>query len=71
VNALEGGGALAKSDYTSRHDTTNNSSVRITITEASSWVGSYTVTAWHEGAKSQSTPVTVSGSRKVDFTLTK
>jgi plastocyanin len=33
--------------------------------------GSYTVTAWHEGAKNQSKPVTVSGGGKADFTLTK
>ncbi|HEV3511510.1 MAG TPA: plastocyanin/azurin family copper-binding protein [Candidatus Sulfotelmatobacter sp.] len=33
--------------------------------------GSYTVTAWHEGAKSESKPVTVSGSGKADFALTK
>jgi plastocyanin len=33
--------------------------------------GSYTVTAWHEGAKSQSKPVTVSGDTKADFTLSK
>jgi plastocyanin len=33
--------------------------------------GSYTMTAWHEGAKSQSQLVTVSGSGKADFTLTK
>src|SRR5450755_3645941 len=33
--------------------------------------GSYTVTAWHEGAKSQSKPVTVSGEGKADFTLSK
>ena len=33
--------------------------------------GSYTVTAWHEGAKNQSKPVTVSGDSKVDFTLSK
>ena len=33
--------------------------------------GSYTVTVWHEGAKNQSTPVTVSGGGKADFTLTK
>jgi hypothetical protein len=33
--------------------------------------GSYTVTVWHEGAKNQSKPVTVSGSGTVDFTLTK
>lgn len=33
--------------------------------------GSYTVVAWHEGAKNQSKPVTVSGSGKADFTLTK
>ena len=33
--------------------------------------GSYTVTAWHEGYKNQSKPVTVSGDAKVDFTLAK
>jgi plastocyanin len=33
--------------------------------------GSYTATAWHEGAKAQSKPVTVSGSGKVDFALSK
>jgi plastocyanin len=33
--------------------------------------GSYTVTAWHEGAKSQSKPVTVAGGGKADFTLSK
>jgi plastocyanin len=33
--------------------------------------GSYTVTAWHEGAKNQSKPVTVSGGAKADFTFTK
>lgn len=33
--------------------------------------GSYTVTAWHEGAKNSSKPVTVSGEGKADFTLTK
>jgi len=33
--------------------------------------GSYTVTVWHEGAKNQSKPVTVAGSGKVDFTLSK
>ena len=33
--------------------------------------GSYTVTAWHEGAKNQSKPVTVAGGGKADFTLTK
>jgi plastocyanin len=33
--------------------------------------GSYTVTAWHEGAKKQSKPVTESGEGKVDFTLSK
>lgn len=33
--------------------------------------GSYTVTVWHEGAKSQSKPVTVAGGGKADFTLTK
>ena len=33
--------------------------------------GSYTVTGWHEGAKSQSKPVTVAGDTKADFTLSK
>jgi len=33
--------------------------------------GSYSVTAWHEGAKNQSKPVTVAGGGKADFTLTK
>ena len=33
--------------------------------------GSYTVTAWHEGYKTQSKPVTVASDAKVDFTLTK
>ncbi len=33
--------------------------------------GSYTVTAWHEGAKNQSKPVAASGDAKADFTLTK
>jgi plastocyanin len=33
--------------------------------------GSYTVTAWHEGAKNQSRPVAVSGDAKADFTLSK
>ena len=33
--------------------------------------GSYTLTVWHEGAKNQSKPVTVAGSGKADFTLTK
>ncbi len=33
--------------------------------------GSYTVTVWHEGAKNQSKPVTVSGGGKADFVLTK
>ncbi len=33
--------------------------------------GSYTLTAWHDGAKSQSKPVTVSGGGKADFTLNK
>jgi plastocyanin len=33
--------------------------------------GSYTVTAWHEGAKSQSKPVNVAGDSKADFTLSK
>jgi plastocyanin len=33
--------------------------------------GSYTATAWHEGAKNSSKPVTVAGESKADFTLTK
>jgi plastocyanin len=33
--------------------------------------GSYTLTAWHEGFKTQSKPVTVSGGAKTDFTLSK
>jgi plastocyanin len=33
--------------------------------------GSYTVTAWHEGAKGQSKPVSVAGDTKADFTLSK
>jgi plastocyanin len=33
--------------------------------------GSYSVTAWHEGAKNQSKPVTVAGEGKADFTLSK
>jgi plastocyanin len=33
--------------------------------------GSYTVTAWHEGAKTHSNQVTVSGDAKTDFTLSK
>ncbi len=33
--------------------------------------GSYTVTAWNEGTKNQSKPVTVSGEGKADFTLSK
>jgi len=33
--------------------------------------GNYTVIAWHEGAKNQSKPVSVSGDAKADFTLTK
>ncbi len=33
--------------------------------------GSYTVTAWNEGAKGQSKPVTASGQTTADFTLTK
>jgi len=33
--------------------------------------GSYTVTAWHEGTKSQSRPVKVSGDVKADFALSK
>src|SRR6266849_3958119 len=33
--------------------------------------GSYTLTAWHEGAKNQSKTVAASGESKVDFTLSK
>ena len=33
--------------------------------------GSYTVTAWHEGFKTQSKPVTVAGQATVDFDLSK
>jgi len=33
--------------------------------------GSYTVIAWHEGAKNQSKPVSVSADTKADFTLSK
>jgi plastocyanin len=33
--------------------------------------GSYTVTAWHEGAKNQSKPVAVAGEGKADFALGK
>jgi len=33
--------------------------------------GSYTLTVWHEGAKNQSKPVTVSGGAKADFTVSK
>jgi plastocyanin len=33
--------------------------------------GSYTVTAWHEGAKGQSKPLSVAGDTKADFTLSK
>ena len=33
--------------------------------------GSYTVTAWHEGYKNQSKPVTVAGDATADFSLTK
>jgi len=33
--------------------------------------GSYTVTAWHEGFKTQSKPVMVAGAAKADFTLAK
>src|SRR5579864_5216852 len=33
--------------------------------------GSYTVTAWHEGFKTQSKPVTVAGQATVDFALSK
>ncbi len=33
--------------------------------------GSYTVTAWHEGAKPKSQPVKVAGTTKSDFTVSK
>jgi plastocyanin len=33
--------------------------------------GSYTVVAWHDGAKNQSKPVAVTGDTKADFTLSK
>jgi len=33
--------------------------------------GKYTVVAWHEGSKSQSKPVEVAGTAKVDFTIAK
>jgi plastocyanin len=33
--------------------------------------GSYTLTAWHEGFKNQSKPVTVAGQATADFTLSK
>lgn len=33
--------------------------------------GSYTLTVWHEGGKNQSKPVTVAGSGKADFTVSK
>ena len=33
--------------------------------------GGYTLVAWHEGAKGQSKPVTVSGDTKAEFTLSK
>jgi len=33
--------------------------------------GSYTVTAWHEGAKNQSKPITVAGDSQADFTVSK
>jgi plastocyanin len=33
--------------------------------------GSYTLVVWHEGAKNQSKPVSVSAGAKADFTLTK
>jgi plastocyanin len=33
--------------------------------------GGYTLTVWHEGAKNQSKPVTVSGGAKADFTISK
>jgi hypothetical protein len=33
--------------------------------------GSYNVTAWREGMKTQSKPVTLAGSASADFTLSK
>jgi plastocyanin len=33
--------------------------------------GSYSLVVWHEGAKNQSKPITVSGGGKADFTLSK
>ena len=33
--------------------------------------GNYTVTAWHEGAKNQTKPVTAAGDSKADFALSK
>ena len=33
--------------------------------------GSYNLVVWHEGAKNQSKPVTVAGSTKADFTVSK
>jgi hypothetical protein len=33
--------------------------------------GTYTVTAWNEGAKSKSNPVKVAGDTTADFTLSK
>jgi plastocyanin len=33
--------------------------------------GKYNVAAWHEGAKAQTQPVTVSGDSKLDFTVSK
>jgi len=33
--------------------------------------GSYTLTAWHEGARNQSRPITLSGGGKADFTVSK
>jgi plastocyanin len=33
--------------------------------------GSYAMTAWHEGAKTQSKPVSVSGDANADFTMSK
>jgi plastocyanin len=33
--------------------------------------GAYSVTAWHEGAKNQSKPISVAGEGKADFTLSK
>jgi plastocyanin len=48
---------------------TTDASGNYTITNVPD--GSYTVTAWHEGAKNQSKPVSVAGNGAADFTLSK